>query len=174
MDTQPPPLGGSGSNPGQLAGTTLNTAIFGTQQERRDKLVHRDAANAATKQMTWDVHLKIVRKTGCSKNHKQHEVWFKYIHNEVNSGQWTISQTAGVRGELCNQLITARNVKPPWSTKALVWTVRKIEHHDVVSSGMFPDEFHDKHSRQWTKQAVITMVEATEACMVEVIAEFQS
>jgi len=47
-----------------------------------------------------------------------------------------------------------------------------MEHHDVISSGIFADEFPDKHSREWTKQALITLEEATEAYMVEVTPEF--
>jgi len=47
-----------------------------------------------------------------------------------------------------------------------------MEHHDVVSSEMFLDEFPDKHPREWTKQALITPEEAIEAYMVEVTAEF--
>jgi hypothetical protein len=78
----------------------------------------------------------------------------------------------GVRSELHNEFITARNGKPPWSTKAYVCTVREIEHHDVVSSGISADEFPDKRPCEWTKQAVITLEEATEAYMVEVTAEF--
>jgi len=70
MDTQPPPSGQSRSNDGRLVGATFNTEILGTQQERRHKLVHRDAANAATKHMTQDAHLKIIRKTGSWKNMK--------------------------------------------------------------------------------------------------------
>ena len=66
---------------------------------------------------------------------------------------------------MCNEFIAARNGKPPWSTKAFVRTVRKIEHHDVVSSGIFADEFPDKHPREWTKQALITSEEAKEAYM---------
>jgi len=50
--------------------------------------------------------------------------------------------------------------------------VCEIEHHDVVSSGIFADEFADKHPREWKKQALITLEEATEAYMVEVTAEF--
>jgi len=73
---------------------------------------------------------------------------------------------------LRNKFIAARNGKPPWSTKAFVRTVREVEHHDVVSSGIFPDEFADKHPREWTKQALVTLEEATEAYMVEVTAEF--
>jgi hypothetical protein len=54
---------------------------------------------------------------------------------------------------------------------AFVHTVRKIEHHDVVSSGMFMDEFRDKSHREWAKQTLKTLDEDTESYMVEVIAE---
>jgi len=47
----------------------------------------------------------------------------------------------------------------------------QIESHDDVSTGIFKNEFHDKHPHEWTKQAAITSEEATEAYMVEVIAE---
>ena len=50
--------------------------------------------------------------------------------------------------------------------------VREIEHHDVVSSGIFTDEFPDKHPWEWTRQALITFEKATEAYMVEVTPEF--
>jgi hypothetical protein len=56
--------------------------------------------------------------------------------------------------------------------KAFVPTVRQIEQYDVVSSGTFVDEFPDKCPREWTKQALITLEDATEAYMVEVIAEY--
>jgi len=87
MDAQPPPPGESGLNTGRLAGATTNTDILGTQQEHRHKLVHRDAANAATRHMTQDAHLKIVRKTGSRKNKKQHVVGCEYIHIEANGSQ---------------------------------------------------------------------------------------
>jgi hypothetical protein len=74
MDIQPPPSGESGSITGRLAGTTTNIDILGTEHERRHKLVHRDAADAATKHMTQDAHLKFVRKTGSRRNMKQHVV----------------------------------------------------------------------------------------------------
>jgi len=90
MDTQPPTPGESRSITGRLAGATSNTRILGIQQERRHKLVHCDAANAATKHMTQDAHLKIVRKTGSSKNKKQHTVGCEYIHIEANGGQLTV------------------------------------------------------------------------------------
>jgi hypothetical protein len=70
-----------------LAGATSNTELLGTQQEHRHKLVHRDAANAATKQMTQDAHLKIVRKTGSRKIKKQHAVECEYVHIEANGSQ---------------------------------------------------------------------------------------
>jgi len=87
MDTQPPLPGESGSNTGQLAGAPSNTDILGTQQERRHKLVHRDAANAATKHMTQDAHLEIICNTGSSKNKMQHAVGCEYIHIEAEGGR---------------------------------------------------------------------------------------
>jgi hypothetical protein len=42
----------------------------------------------------------------------------------------------------------------------------------LASSGIFADEFPDKRLREWTKQALITLAEATEAYLVEVTAEF--
>jgi hypothetical protein len=50
-----------------------------------------------------------------------------------------------------------------------VRTVREIEHHDVVSSGNLADEFRDKRPRDWTKQGLKTLEEATESYMVEVL-----
>jgi hypothetical protein len=64
--------------------------ILGTQQERRHKLVHRDAANAAAKHMTQDAHLKIIIKTGSSKNKKQHAVGCESIHIEAKDCQLTV------------------------------------------------------------------------------------
>jgi hypothetical protein len=90
MDTQPPLPGESGSNTGRLAGAITNTDILGTQQERRHKLVHRYAADAATKHMTQDAHLKIVRKTGSRRNKKQHALGCEYIHINAIGGQLTV------------------------------------------------------------------------------------
>jgi hypothetical protein len=73
-----------------LAGAITNSEILRTRQERRHKLVYSDAANAATKHMTQDAYLKIIRKTGSSKNKKQHMVGCEYIHTEVTGGQLTI------------------------------------------------------------------------------------
>jgi hypothetical protein len=89
MDTQPLPAGESRSNTGRLVGATSNTDLLGTQQEHRHKLVHLNAANVANKHMTQDAHLKIVRKTGSSKNKKQRAVGCKYILMVANGGQLT-------------------------------------------------------------------------------------
>jgi hypothetical protein len=90
MDPQLPAPGENGANTGQMAGATSNTDILGTQQELRHKLVHRHAAPGATKYMTQDAHLKIVRKTGSSKNKKQHTVGCEYIYIEAKGGQLTV------------------------------------------------------------------------------------
>jgi len=73
-----------------MAGDTSNPVILGTQQQRRHKLVHHDAANAATKHMIQDAHLKIIRKTGISKNKKQHTVGCDYNHTDANDGRLTV------------------------------------------------------------------------------------
>jgi hypothetical protein len=65
------------------------------------------------------------------------------------------------------------NRKPPWSRKEFVSMVRLIEHHDVVSSVVFVDEYHYWSPPTCMKQALITLQEATEAYMLEVTAEFQ-
>jgi len=90
MDTQPPQPGPSGSKSSRLAGASSSTSIIGTQQERRHQLVHRDAANEATRNMTQDEHLKIVRKTGSSTNKKQHAVGCKVIYIVLKGCQLTI------------------------------------------------------------------------------------
>jgi len=170
MNTQPPHPGPSGSNSSWLAGTSSNVSRISTHQERRHQLIHSDAANAATENLTQDAHLKVVRKTGCSTNKKQHSVRCEYIHTVVNSRQLTIYHTAGVQQELCDQFIAARNEKSPWSTNAIICTVREIKYQDDLSPATFPDKFSERHPREWTKQAIFTLGEATEAYMVEVLA----
>jgi len=90
MDTQPSQPGESGSDSSQLPGATSNALLIGTEQKRRHQLVHRDATNAATENMTQDAHWKIVHKTRCSKRKTQHTVGSEYIHNEVNGRQLTV------------------------------------------------------------------------------------
>jgi len=58
------------------------------------------------------------------------------------------------------------NVRPLY----LLVQVHRIEHHDVVSSGIIADEIWDKHPREWKKQALISLEEAKEAYMLKVIA----
>jgi len=157
MDTQPPWPGEKESKSSRLAGATSNEAVIGTQPERRQQLVYRDAANVATKCMTQDAHLNIVCETGSSKNIKRHAVGCEYICIQVNSSQLTIWRTVGVFRELRDQCIAASNGKPLWSTKAFGCTVHEIEHLDVVSSGILADGFPDKHPREWTQRAFITL-----------------
>jgi len=170
MNTQPPQPGLSGSKSSRLAGTSSNTLLIGTQQECRKQLVQRDAANAATRNLTKDAHFKIVRKIGSSMNKKQHAVGCKYIHTMVNSRQLTVYHTAGTRWQLRDQCIAGHDGKPPWSTKAAICTVRQIQRHDVISAGIFTDEFPDMHPREGMKQAVFTWEGAMEVYVVEVIA----
>jgi len=77
-----------------------------------------------------------------------------------------ISHSAGERRDLCDQCPASRNGTLPWSTKAFVRKVREGEHHDDVSAGIFVDEFSDNNSREWTKQALTTVEDVTEAYMV--------
>jgi hypothetical protein len=55
--------------------------------------------------------------------------------------------------------------------KVFVCGVCKIEHCDVIRCGFFADEFPEKGLREWTKQPLKTLEEATELYMVEEIAE---
>jgi len=73
-----------------LAGATSYPEILGTQHQRRHKLVHRDAADAATQYLTQDAHLKIVRKTGSRRNTKHQAVGSEYIRIDAIGGQLTV------------------------------------------------------------------------------------
>jgi hypothetical protein len=77
----------------------------------------------------------------------------------------------GIHHNLHDKFISSHDGKRPRSTKAFVHPVCKIEYHDIVSSGMFVDEFREKCPQEWTIQAVIFLKAATEAYIVEVIAE---
>lgn len=143
----------------------------GTLQERRHQLVHRDATNAAPKHMTEDVHVKIVRETCRSKNEEQYAVECKYVHNVVNSCQIIRQHQVGLCRELCDQYIFALNGKPPRSMKAFVYTVRQLEHHDVIHSGFLDNGFRYQHPQEWTRYTLITSEEATDAYMVEVVVD---
>jgi hypothetical protein len=84
MATQIPQQSENGIEAGGSTGITPNTSLSGQLQVRRHQLVHRRAANVATKNMTEDAHLTIVRKTGNSKNKEQHAIGCKYI--DIMSG----------------------------------------------------------------------------------------
>jgi len=139
------------------------------QQHCRHHQVHCDADIAATKHMTQDAQLNIVCKTGNTKHKTQHAGGCEYVHIEINGNQWTIYHPAGVRSELRDQSIVACNERPRWSTKSSIRTVREMKHHDVVSAGISQDGLPDKHPRESMKQALITVEEARELYMVEVI-----
>lgn len=83
----------------------------------------------------------------------------------------TVLHTVGVGWERRARFIATSNGKPPWSTKAFAHTVGQIEYHDVVTSGTVADEFCDKHPRDWTKQALLSVQHDTEPYTVEVPAE---
>jgi len=87
MTTQTPQTGKSGSESSETTGASFNASLQGTQQQRRHQLVHREAANVATENMTQDAHLKIVRKTGSSTNKKQHAIGCEYVHIMVDGRQ---------------------------------------------------------------------------------------
>jgi hypothetical protein len=74
MDPETLPPGAIGVESSQTTGTSSNTPLGETQQQHRHRLVNRDAAIIAIKNMTQDAHLKMVRKTSRSKNKKQHAI----------------------------------------------------------------------------------------------------
>jgi len=87
MTTQTPQAGESGSKSSETTGASFNASLQDTQQQRRHQLVHREDANVATENMTRDAHLKIVRKTGSSRNKKQHTIGCEYVHIMVDGCQ---------------------------------------------------------------------------------------
>jgi len=169
MDPQTPQQGASGPESSRTTGALTKAPPTDTPQQLRHQWVHRDAANAATSIIPLDAHINILPTTRSSKNMKQHAIGCDWIHIRVDSHWLPIYCTAGVHRELRDQCIAACNGKPPCSTNAFVNTVLEIEHHDMVSCGILVDKFHDKRPPEWTNQALMTLEEATEAYMVEVI-----
>jgi len=149
MNTSPPQPGESRSISHWLADAASNMWVIGTQLEFRHQLVHRYAANTATKNMSRDAHWNIVCQTGSCKNQKQHAVGCEHIHIELNSCQLTVEWTAGVGWTQHDQFIAPLNTLPPRSTKAFGWTVCDIQHHDVLSCGTVVDKFPDTHPGEW-------------------------
>jgi len=74
MDTKTTQPGESRSVSSTSMGASSNASLAGTQQRCGHQLLHRNAANAATENMTHDAHIKIVHKTGSSKNQKPHAI----------------------------------------------------------------------------------------------------
>jgi hypothetical protein len=167
MHTKPPQPGQNGSKSCQLVGSSLNTSLIGAQPERRHRLVHRNAANAATRNMTRDAKARIVSKTGSSTNKKDNAVGCEYIHSMLNSRELTVYHSAGVRREPRDQFTAACYRKCPWSINEFICTVRDIIHHDDVSCGIIEQELRDNHPQGWSKQDIITFDEATEEYIIE-------
>jgi len=71
-------------------GVVSNASLTGTQRQHRHLLVHRNAANPATENITQDAHLKIIHMTGRSKNKKQHAIGCEKNHTVVNGGQLAV------------------------------------------------------------------------------------
>jgi len=105
-------------------GASASTPPAETQLQRRHHLAHRNAANAATKDMTADVLLKIVCKIEHSKNKNQPVIGCEYSRIEVDDRHLTIKHAASEHRELLDQFLAACNGKPPWSTKVCFRTVR--------------------------------------------------
>ena len=90
MAQQTPLQGECGTESSRMMGASSNTPPAGTQLQCIHHSVHRDAANAATKNVTLDAQLKIVRETGSSKNKKQHATGLKCGPIEVLDHQLMI------------------------------------------------------------------------------------
>ena len=146
--------------------------------ERRDKFIHptspkriqpqRDAHDAARQLMQDGEHLTTVRKSGQKGNRSHHAIGCKYFYI-VMLHSLPIIMIAKMRLELREQYHASRDCQAPWSKKAFIRTIREIEHHDVVCSGIFADSFPDKLPLGWSKGAVTAIEEAAELYMIEVI-----
>jgi len=171
MVTEAPQQGDSGSESSELTDPSSNVSVTATQQQSRHQLVHLNTANAGSGNMTQYGHIKMGYTMRSCKNRKQHVIRCEYIHIEVDSHQLTVQYTAGFRGELCNQLRAARNGKSLWSIMACDHTVCEMNYYDIVSTRNFADNICDTRHWEWMKQLLNTLEKATEAYMVEVIAE---
>jgi hypothetical protein len=90
MAPEPLQPGAIGAESSRMTGASSTPPPGETQQECRHRLVHRDVAIVATKNMNQDAQLKNVHKTGSSKKQKQHAIGCKSIHISVDHGQLTI------------------------------------------------------------------------------------
>jgi len=90
MAPETPQQGESGAESSRTIGASSNTPPAETQLQLRNHWVHCDTANEDTKNLTLDALLKIVRKTGSSKNTKQHVMRYKCSRIVVHSHQLMI------------------------------------------------------------------------------------
>jgi len=127
MAPQTPQQGERGTEWSRTTGASSNTPPSETQLQCRHHVAHRNPTNGATDNMTLDAQLKIARKTGSSQNKGQHVIGCEYSRIEVAGCQLMLYRAAGVRRELRDQFLAARNGKPPWSNTAFVRTVHEIE-----------------------------------------------
>jgi len=167
MATPTPQPGQSRSESSRSTGALSPASFAGTQQSRRQQLVHRDAANAASVKLKQDAHLIIVCMARSSKYPWQHAIGYEYNHIMENGFRLTVKGMVAIPTELRDQFIAASNRNPPWSSKPFVHTVCKIEHHDVVSSGILEHKFCDKGPQKRTKHALNTLEEGAEVYIVD-------
>jgi len=161
----------SGSDLSRMTGAFSNAPPPETHHQCRPHLGHCNAANAATGNTTQYTRFKNIGNSTSSENQKQHEIGCECIHIVLGGCELTVQYKSGVRREEHDQFITARNGKPPMSTKAFVRADGDIKHHVVVSSGIFGDEFQETHPGEWTEQAWRILEDATVSYLVEAIAE---
>jgi len=90
MDTQTPQRRVTVSESSWTTCILSAMSQIGTQQQCWQQLVRHDAAHAASSHMTEDANIKIFRKTGSSRNEKQHVIECEYIHTGVNRPQITL------------------------------------------------------------------------------------
>jgi hypothetical protein len=86
MATETLQPGENGTEPGGSIGVTPKMSLSDKQQKHRQQLVHCNAANVATKNITKDSHLKIICKTERSKNINQHTIGCEHINVMVIDG----------------------------------------------------------------------------------------
>jgi len=90
MAPQTPQQGESGTESSRTTGTSSNMPPAETQLQCTHHLAHRDAANAATKNMTLNTQLRIVYDTGSCKDKKQHGIGCDHTRIEVDGSQLII------------------------------------------------------------------------------------
>jgi len=90
MAPQTPQISEIKSQSSWTMGTSSNAPLAETQQQHRHQFVHRHSAIAATNNMAYDPHLKIVHETGRCNDRKQLAIGCEYFHIDVEGGQLTM------------------------------------------------------------------------------------